>query len=60
MRYLSFFFCLVWLTLVVPSAAEVPPATVTGPIVASVEPGDPSRDFVFSTSAIELRKHGYV
>ena len=39
--------------------AEVPGATVTGP-VASEEPGHPSRNFPFSASAIELQDNGYI
>jgi hypothetical protein len=34
-------------------------ATITGPIAATV-PGDPSRDFVYNASAIELQENGYV
>ena len=39
--------------------AQVPAATVTGPIPA-VQPGDPSRNFIYNASAIDLAAAGYV
>ena len=51
---------LVWLLFAVAAAAQAQPVTITGPIAVSVPPGDPSHDFVFSTSAIDLAGHGYV
>ena len=53
-------FVLVCLSVAAGAAAQAPPATITGPIAVAVPPGDPSRDFVFSTSAIDLTGHGYV
>ena len=41
-------------------AAQAPPATVTGPIPVTVTPGDPSHDFIFSTSPMDLAGHGYI
>ena len=60
LRVLSLFLALVCLIFVTPAAAQVQPATITEPIVVDVPPGDPSRDFVFSTSAIDLAGSGYV
>ena len=60
MRRLNLSTALVCLALAVAPAARAQPATVTGPIAVSVPPGHPSRDFVFSTSAIDLAGHGYV
>ena len=40
-------FDLAWLAFSAGSAAQAPPATVTGPIPATVPPGDASRDFTF-------------
>ena len=51
---------LVCLLIAVAAAAQAQPVTIIGPIAVSVPPGDPSRDFVFSSSAIDLAGHGYV
>lgn len=40
--------------------ARVAPARVTGPIPVPVPRGDPSRDFIFTTSGMDLAGHGYV
>jgi acetyl esterase/lipase len=40
--------------------ARVPPAEVTGPVPVRVPRGDPSRDFIFTTSGMDLAGHGYV
>jgi len=37
-----------------------PPVTVAGPIPVRVTPGDPSNDFVFSMSDMDLAGHGYI
>ena len=37
-----------------------PPVTVAGPIPVRVTPGDPSNDFVFSMSGMDLAGHGYI
>ena len=60
MRRLTLALVLVCLTLAAGAAAQAQPATITGPIAVAVPLGDPSRDFVFSTSAIDLAGHGYV
>ena len=60
MRRLSLSLVLAFLTFMIPPAARSQPATIVGPIVAPVPPGDPSHDFIFSTSAIDLAGHGYV
>ncbi len=60
MRRLDFAIGLVCLTFAVAAAASAQPVTVTGPIAVSVPPGDPSHDFVFSTTAMDLAGHGYV
>ncbi|MFM1895479.1 MAG: hypothetical protein RLZZ385_553 [Pseudomonadota bacterium] len=39
--------------------AQVPDATISGPIEATA-PGDPSRNFIYNASAIELAAAGYV
>lgn len=43
-----------------PLTAQAPPATITGPIPVTVAPGDPSHDFIFSMTAMDLEGHGYV
>jgi Alpha/beta hydrolase domain len=43
-----------------PSATKVPAPVVTGPITASAPPGDPSRDYPFFASNLDLAKFGYV
>ena len=60
MRRLTRSLVLVCLAFATGAAAQVQPATITGPIAVTVPPGDPARDFVFSTSAIELAAYGYV
>ena len=35
-------------------------ATVTGPVSVNVSPGDPSNDFIFSMSGMDLASHGYI
>ena len=51
---------LVCLSLSVGAAAQAPTAAITGPIPVTSPPGEPSPDFVFSTSAIDLTGHGYI
>jgi alpha/beta hydrolase family protein/IPT/TIG domain-containing protein len=41
-------------------AASVPNPTVTGPIPASVMPGDPSHDYPFLSTTVDLAGYGYV
>jgi hypothetical protein len=36
------------------------PVTVAGPIPVRVTPGDPSNDFIFSMSGMDLEGHGYI
>ncbi len=57
---LSLSLALAFLVFMIPPAARSQPVTIVGPILESVPPGDPSHDFVFSTSAIDLAGHGYV
>ena len=40
--------------------AAVPNPTITGPIPATVTPGDPSRDYPFLATDINLAQYGYV
>ncbi|MFN3163169.1 MAG: alpha/beta hydrolase domain-containing protein [Pseudohongiellaceae bacterium] len=59
-RCLSFLVCLtvpVWFCI--PVQAEVPDATIDGPIRAEA-PGHPSNNFIYSASAIELQANGYI
>ena len=44
---------------IAPAWAQVPAAVVTGPIEATA-PGDPSRNFIYNASAIELAANGYI
>ena len=60
MRRLGLSLLLVCLPFLVCVEAQAQPATITGPVAVTVPPGDPSRDFVFSTSAIDLAGYGYV
>lgn len=48
------------LGLATPSDAAVPDPVVTGPILSAATPGDPSRDYVFFASHLDLAGHGYV
>jgi hypothetical protein len=48
------------IALAVPAAAAVPNPFVTGPIPATAPPGDPSRDYVFFASHLNLAAYGYV
>jgi hypothetical protein len=43
-----------------PATAAVPNPTVTGPIAATVAPGDPSHDYPFFATNIDLAAVGYV
>ena len=40
--------------------AGVPNPTITGPIPATVTPGDPSRDYPFFATDVNLAQYGYV
>src|SRR5215471_13073820 len=40
--------------------AGVPNPTITGPIPATVTPGDPSRDYPFLATDVDLAQYGYV
>ena len=42
------------------ASAQVPNPTVTGPIPATVRPGDSARDYPFFSSYVDLAAHGYV
>jgi hypothetical protein len=42
------------------SAAAVPDPVVTGPIAATAPPGDPSRNYIFFASNLDLAGQGYV
>jgi hypothetical protein len=42
------------------AGAEVPSPTITGPIPATVTPGDPSRDYPFLATDVDLASYGYV
>jgi len=46
--------------LAVPAAAAVPNPIVTGPVVQTVAPGDPSHNYIFFSSNHDLAGHGYV
>jgi hypothetical protein len=48
------------LALSMPAAAAVPDPTVSGPIPATAAPGDPSRDYPFFASPLDLAGAGYV
>ena len=51
---------LVVLTLMGTAAADVPNPTVTGPIPATVIPGNPAHDYPFFATNHDLAGHGYV
>jgi hypothetical protein len=53
-------FALTFVSVVPVRAAAVPAPTVTGPIKATVAPGDPSHDYIYSASVDDLAKYGYV
>jgi len=42
------------------SAGSVPSPKVTGPIPANAQPGNPSHDYPFFSSVVDLASHGYV
>jgi hypothetical protein len=46
--------------LCVAASAATPNPVVTGPIAATVTPGDPARDYPFFSSAVNLAAQGYV
>jgi len=50
------------LMLCVPATAwaEVPSPTITGPIPATVTPGDPSHNYPFLATDVDLASYGYV
>src|SRR5712671_681320 len=50
----------VMLYLPATAGAEVPSPTITGPIPATVTPGDPSRDYPFLATDVDLASYGYV
>ena len=51
----------VWLALLAtPAGAAVPDPVVTGPIAATATPGDPSHDYIFFASLLDLAGRGYV
>jgi hypothetical protein len=43
-----------------PASASAPNPVVTGPVAATAPPGDPSHDYPFFASHLDLRRHGYV
>jgi hypothetical protein len=47
-------------TLCVTARADVPDAIVTGPIAALASPGDPSHDYPFFATDVDLASFGYV
>ena len=55
-------FTLVWLAAfaVTPGAATVPNPTVIGPIPATAVPGDPSHNYPFFATTVDLAAYGYV
>ena len=48
------------LCLPLAAQAAVPNPTITGPIPATVTPGDPSRDYPFFATDVDLAQYGYV
>jgi hypothetical protein len=57
---LSVAFTVALLSLPLAAEAAVPNPTITGPIPATVTPGDPSRDYPFLATDVNLAQHGYV
>lgn len=49
-----------WLTLLATPAGAVPDPVVTGPIPSTATPGDPSHDYTFFASNLDLASQGYV
>lgn len=50
-----------WLALLAtPAGGAVPDPVVTGPIASTATPGDPSHDYIFFASNLDLAAHGYV
>ena len=56
----SAFITIVLLFLPLIAGAAVPNPTITGPIPATVTPGDPSRDYPFFATDVDLAQYGYV
>jgi hypothetical protein len=51
----------IWIAVhATPAGASVPDPTVTGPISSSAAPGDPSHDYIFFASQLDLGSWGYV
>jgi hypothetical protein len=42
------------------AAGSVPNPNVIGPIPANAQPGDPSHDYPFFSTAVDLASHGYI
>jgi hypothetical protein len=57
---LSGLMTIVLLSLPIAAGAAVPNPTITGPIVATVPLGEPSRDYPFFATDINLAQYGYV
>jgi hypothetical protein len=57
---LSAAFAVAILCLPLVANAAVPNPTITGPIPATVTPGDPSRDYPFLATDVDLAQYGYV
>ncbi|HEY1274543.1 MAG TPA: alpha/beta hydrolase domain-containing protein [Thermoleophilaceae bacterium] len=45
--------------LAAPAAGSVPTPSVEGPIPSTAQPGDPSHDYVFYSTPLDLRRAGY-
>ena len=58
--WLSTAFTVAILCLPLKTEAGVPNPTITGPIPATVTPGDPSRDYPFLATDVDLAQYGYV
>ena len=60
MRYRIHVVCGLLSLVALARAASVPNPKVTGPIPANAVPGDPSHDYPFFSTTVDLASHGYI
>ena len=54
------FSCLIFFALLTAANAAIPNPTVIGPIPATAKPGDPSHNYPFFATDMDIASHGYI
>ena len=54
------FSCLIFFALLTAAHAAIPNPTVIGPIPATAKPGDPSHNYIFIATNLDIASRGYV